>query len=164
MMYDPAAVLRSLNHGVYVIGVSNGNQSHAFTAAWVMQVSFDPLLLALSIHPAHSSYEMLRCGGVFTVNVLPAERMDLAEHFGRSGNKDRLCDIQWHHAKTGAPLLDEAMAWLDCEFSHECPAGDHVLVIGRVVDGALVDPDALPMNYRDTGDMDGSSRLFPRRF
>lgn len=164
MMNDPAVVLRSLTHGVYVIGVSDGNRTHAFTAAWVMQISFAPLLLALSIHPEHTSCELLRHGGVFTVNVLPAERMDLAEHFGRSGNTDRLRDIKWHYAKTGTPILDEAMAWLDCEFSHECPAGDHVLVIGRVVDGTLVNPDALPMNYRDTGDMDGSSKLYPDRF
>lgn len=164
MINDPAAVFRSLTQGVYVIGVSDDNRVHAFTAAWVMQVSFDPPFLALSIHPGHASYEILLRGGVFTVNVLPAERMDLAEHFGRPGNTDRMRGIQWHHARTGAPILDEAMAWLDCEFSHECPVGSHMLVIGRVVDGALVNPDAAPMNYRDTGDMDGSSRLHPRRF
>ncbi|MEX2525088.1 MAG: flavin reductase family protein [Gammaproteobacteria bacterium] len=164
MRHDPAAVLRRLTHGVYVIGVSDGDRCNAFTAAWVMQVSFDPPLLALSIHPQHASREMLVRGGVFTVNVLPEGRMDLAEHFGRPGKAEKLHDTEWHAAKTGAPILDEAMAWLDCEFSHECAAGDHVLVIGRVVDGAVIDADASPMNYRDTGDMDGSSRLFPDEF
>jgi len=164
MTDEPAAVFRQLTHGVYVIGVSDGDRSNAFTAAWVMQVSFDPLMVALGVHPEHSSYTILKCGGCFTVNVLPAERMDLAEHFGRTGNSEKLRDIEWHTAKSGAPVLGEAMAWLDCRLSHECAAGDHVLVIGQVVDGAVVDPDASPLNYRQTGDMDGSSRLFPDKF
>ena len=164
MINEPAAVFRQLTHGVYVIGVSDGSCINAFTAAWVMQVSFDPLLVALSIHQDHSSYDILKSGGVFTVNVLPAERTDLAEHFGRAGKTEKLRDIKWHAAKTGAPILVEAMTWLDCRFSHECVTGDHILVIGQVLDGAMVDPDASPMNYRCTGDMDGSSRLFPVKF
>ena len=50
-----AALFRTLTQGVYVIGVAHGEERNAFTAAWVMQVSFDPLLLALSINPGHSS-------------------------------------------------------------------------------------------------------------
>lgn len=164
MIREPAGVFRRLTHGVYVIGVTDGGRPHAFTAAWVMQVSFEPLLLAVSIHPQHTSYEILRRGGVFTVNVLPAERVDLAEHFGCPDDTDRMDGIRWHAGKTGAPVLDDAVAWLDCEFSHECPAGDHVLIIGRALDGAVIAPDGDPMNYRDTGDMDGSSRLFPDGF
>jgi len=56
------------------------------------------------------------------------------------------------------------LPFFECKFSHECEAGDHRLVIGRVVSGAVRDPQALPMNYRDTGAMDGSSSLFPEDF
>ena len=51
-----AALFQRLTQGVYVVGVAHGEVRNAFTAAWVMQVSFDPLLLALSINPHHSSY------------------------------------------------------------------------------------------------------------
>ena len=57
-----AALFKTLTQGVYVIGVANGEERNAFTAAWVMQVSFDPLLLALSINPQHSSYRLLKEG------------------------------------------------------------------------------------------------------
>ena len=53
-----------------------------FTAAWVMQVSFDPLLLALSINPHHSSYGLLRDGRAFSVNVLKKGQLELAAHYG----------------------------------------------------------------------------------
>ena len=164
MNKDLAHLFRHLTHGVYVVGVTHGNKDNAFTAAWVMQVSFQPLLIAVSVHPGHSSYEMLTRGGVFTVNVLPANREDLARHFGQPASVNKLADVRWRRGKTGAPVLDEALACFDCEFSHECPAGDHVLVVGRVVDGAVLNAGALPMQYRDTADMDGSNRLFPDDF
>ena len=49
-----AALFQRLTQGVYVVGVAHGEVRNAFTAAWVMQVSFDPLLLALSINPLPS--------------------------------------------------------------------------------------------------------------
>ena len=57
-----AALFRRLTYGVYVIGVADGDQRNAFTAAWVMQTSFDPLLLALSINPQNASYPLLHAG------------------------------------------------------------------------------------------------------
>ena len=53
-----------------MVGVAHGGVRNAFTAAWVMQVSFDPLLLTLSINPHHSSYRLLKEGRAFSVNVL----------------------------------------------------------------------------------------------
>ena len=51
-------LVKRLTQGVYVVGVAHGEKRNAFTAAWIMQVSFDPLLLALSINPQHSSYQL----------------------------------------------------------------------------------------------------------
>jgi flavin reductase (DIM6/NTAB) family NADH-FMN oxidoreductase RutF len=80
-----AALFQRLTQGVYVVGVAHGAVRNAFTAAWVMQVSFDPLLLALSIDPHHSSYGLLNEGRAFSVNVLKKGRLDLAAHYGRPG-------------------------------------------------------------------------------
>jgi flavin reductase (DIM6/NTAB) family NADH-FMN oxidoreductase RutF len=161
MTAEPAELCRCLTHGVYVVGVSAEGRDNAFTAAWVMQASFRPLLLALSISPEHRSHAMLLRSRAFSVNVLAADRLDLAEHFGRPGMDDRLAGMKVQRAYTGAPILADALAWFDCEFSHECQAGDHALVIGRVADGAVVEPGAAPMNYRAAGDMDGSRKLYP---
>ena len=53
MSRSVAALFKRLTQGVYVVGVAHGEERNAFTASWVMQVSFDPLLLALSINPHH---------------------------------------------------------------------------------------------------------------
>jgi flavin reductase (DIM6/NTAB) family NADH-FMN oxidoreductase RutF len=77
-----AALFQRLTQGVYVVGVAHGELRNAFTAAWVMQVSFDPLRLALSINPHHSSYRLLKEGQAFSVNVLKKGQLELAAHYG----------------------------------------------------------------------------------
>ena len=76
-------LFKYISHGVYVIGVSDGEHQNAFTAAWVMQVSFKPPLLAISINAEHYSYQLLLASGTCTVNVLGEEQLAIAEHFGR---------------------------------------------------------------------------------
>src|SRR5712692_4190043 len=83
-----AALFQRLTQGVYVVGVAHGEVRNAFTAAWVMQVSFDPLLLALSINPHHSSYGLLKESRAFSVNVLKKGQLELAAHYGRSAGPD----------------------------------------------------------------------------
>ena len=159
-----AALFQRLTQGVYVVGVAHGEVRNAFTAAWVMQVSFDPLLLALSINPHHSSYGLLKEGGAFSVNVLKKGQLELAAHYGRPAGPDKLALMEWTTGRIGVPLLLESLAWFECQVVGEHPAGDHVLVLGKVIDGKLLDSKAEPMTYRETGAMDGASALFPDVF
>jgi hypothetical protein len=99
-----AALFQRLTQGVYVVGVAQGNARNAFTAAWVMQVSFDPLLLALSINPRHSSYRLLKEGRAFSINVLKKGQLDLAEHYGRPARADKLAGLEWTTDRLGLPL------------------------------------------------------------
>ena len=164
MKNDLILLFRQLTHGVYVIGVTDKEKVNAFTAAWVMQVSFRPLLIALGINPGHSSYNMLVQGSAFSVNVLSGKNRDLAQHFGQPAKANKLAGIKWHRGKSGTPILDDAMAWFDCKYSHECSAGDHMVVVGRVIDGAVLDTNSLPMSYHDICNMDESSKLYPDDF
>jgi flavin reductase (DIM6/NTAB) family NADH-FMN oxidoreductase RutF len=155
-----AALFQRLTQGVYVVGVAHGEIRNAFTAAWVMQVSFDPLLLALSINPHHSSYGLLKEGRAFSVNVLKKGQLELAARYGRPANPEKkLALTEWTRGRTGLPLLLGSLAWFECRVVGEHPAGDHVLVLGKVIDGKLLDSEAEPMTYR-TGAMDGASALF----
>jgi flavin reductase (DIM6/NTAB) family NADH-FMN oxidoreductase RutF len=160
---DVADLFRRLSAGVYVVGVADGERRNAFTAAWLMQVSFDPLLLALSVNPGHASYPLLVGAGGFAVSVLSRDQVHLATHFGtRSGREtDKLAGIAWRPGRTGAPILTEAVAWLECRLTERIPAGDHEIVIGRPVAGEILHPNAIPLLYAQTGDLDGSRELYP---
>jgi len=163
---DLADLFRRLNAGVYVVGVADGERRNAFTAAWLMQVSFDPLLLALSVNPGHASFSLLVGGGGFAVSVLSRDQLELARHFGtRSGREtDKLAGVSWRAGHTGAPILAGAIAYLECRLTGRITAGDHEIVIARPVAGELLLPDAIPLTYADTGDLDGSRELYPASF
>ncbi|SAK60629.1 flavin reductase domain-containing protein [Caballeronia temeraria] len=161
-----ADLFRCLSAGVYVIGVADGATRNAFTASSVMQVSFDPLLVALAINPSHASYPILDRGRAFSINVLRSDQKPLAEHFGtHTGSTiDKLSSTPWRAGRSGAPLLLDALAYFDCRLFTEVEAGDHRLVIGGVIDGAVLSPEAQPLLYVATGDLDQSAQLYAKTF
>jgi flavin reductase (DIM6/NTAB) family NADH-FMN oxidoreductase RutF len=165
-MTNIQALFRRLTNGVYVVGAADGDTRNAFTAAWVMQVSYDPLMLALSINPEHATYSLVHANRAFTVNVLKSGALDLARRFGtRSGRDvDKLAGVRWRAGRSGAPVLHDALAYFDCEVVGSAPAGDHELVVARVIDGQILDATATPMTYAETGDLDGSGFLYPASF
>ncbi|NOT11939.1 MAG: flavin reductase [Methylococcaceae bacterium] len=161
MIEHPERMLQFISHGVYVIGVSDGAHQNAFTAAWVMQVSFDPMLLAFSINPEHYSYQLLLAGGICSVNVLGQDHYSLAEHFGRSGLSNKMAGFEWRYGKSGAPVLLNSLAYFDCEVSHYAEAGDHKIAVCKIIDAAQLNA-GLPLLYSQTGGMDGSSEIYKK--
>jgi flavin reductase (DIM6/NTAB) family NADH-FMN oxidoreductase RutF len=161
-----AELFRRVTLGVYAVGVADGQRRDAFTAAWVMQASFQPLLLAVSINPDNASYEVLHASGWFTVNVLKQGQLELARRLGtRLGREgDKLRGIATRPGRLGVPILTEALAYFECELMGRSRAGDHELVFGQVMDGKILDQTAVPLTYAETGDMDGSSALYPPAF
>jgi len=162
----PLELFRCLTNGLYVVGVAHDNRRNAFTAAWITQVSFDPLLLALSIHPAHASYPILMAAGLFTVSVLRQDQLELDRHFGTQSGRviDKLVGQRWQAALEGAPVLLDAAAYLECRLIGRYAAGDHGLLLAQVVGGRVLAPDARPMTYAETGNLDGSADLYPPTF
>ncbi|HEY7635599.1 MAG TPA: flavin reductase [Gemmatimonadales bacterium] len=162
----PLELFRRLTNGLYVVGVAHGDERDAFTAAWITQVSFEPLLLALSINPTHASYPILQAGGVFSVSVLGRGQLELARHFGTQSGRavNKLAGQRWQEGLGGTPVLLDAAAYLECRVVGGHAAGDHQLVLGEVVGGRVLAPTALPMTYAETGNLDGSVELYPAAF
>jgi flavin reductase (DIM6/NTAB) family NADH-FMN oxidoreductase RutF len=158
MIPNITQLLTNISHGVYVIGVTDGENENAFTAAWVMQVSFDPVLVALGINPKHYSYQLLQKGGVCAISVLGVRQLDLADHFGRS-QPDKMAGFRWLKAETGAPILADSLAYFDCRVLHCMDAGDHKIAVCQVMAAAELHQGARLL-YAQTGDIDGSSELY----
>ncbi len=165
-MNQIAELFDRITVGVYVVTVAHEQRRDAFTAAWVMPASYRPPRLAVSVNPANASHAILLASGAFVVNVLGKGQADMARHFGtRSGREhDKLAGVAWWPAHKGAPVLGGSIAYFECELDDRVRGGDHDLVLGRVVGGRVLDPQATPMNYAQTGAMDGSSALFPESY
>jgi len=145
--------LRKIPHGVYIVGVAQDAQLNAFTATWFTQVSFTPPLVALGIKKDSHSFDMIKSGRVFSVNLLGKDQKAVAEHFVKPATVvgEKLKDVPHHIGKTGAPVLDEAIAYVECEVREIAnERGDHALVIGEVVE-AGVHRDEPALTLMDTG-------------
>jgi len=159
MIEHPEQLFKHLSCGVYVVGVCDGERRNAFTAAWVMQVSFNPPLLAISINPHNHSFKLMQAGGVCSVNVLSNRQYALAEQFGKTGLSDKMAGHRWQTAVTGAPVLADGLAYFDCKVLHYADAGDHKIAVCAVVAGGKLN-EGLPLLYALTGNMDGSEELY----
>jgi flavin reductase (DIM6/NTAB) family NADH-FMN oxidoreductase RutF len=138
-----------LPYGVYV--VTTGGESRppgAFTACWVMQVSFEPLLVALAVDKTSRSQALLEENGLFAVNILGKDQTSLAARLGTPSRISpyKFNGVAWHAGATGAPLLDTALAHLECQVTSSLdPGGDHLLLIGAVVAGGVQRREAVLM-------------------
>jgi flavin reductase (DIM6/NTAB) family NADH-FMN oxidoreductase RutF len=167
-MNEIVTLFHTLTTGVYVVGVSDGAVRDAFTAASITQVSYQPLLLSLAINPEHASYKLLLAGKGWTVSVLRRDQIEWARRFGIQSPQgvDKMQGVKWESAGSGAPFLKEALAYFECRLVAEHAAGDHRIVLGQVVAGAVLMPEsnAKPLVYADTGNLDQSAPLYPTSF
>ncbi len=108
-------------------GAPLGLAANAFSS-----VSLDPPLILVCISATSETWPSIRTSGAFGVNVLGEHQEDMSRRFGRK-NVDRFESVAWETAVTGSPLFPDALAWIDCVIDDEHAAGDHIVVIGRVV-------------------------------
>jgi flavin reductase (DIM6/NTAB) family NADH-FMN oxidoreductase RutF len=126
---------------------------NAAAIAWLTPVSINPSLLAFAIRPQRYSYELLRKNPAFVVNVMGYQHAVEVLFCGRCSGRDvdkfataRLTSLPAQ--AVNAPAIGEALAHVECEVEAEYPAGDHVIIVGRVV-AASAEEGALAGDWRD---------------
>ncbi|MDP9696739.1 UNVERIFIED_ORG: flavin reductase (DIM6/NTAB) family NADH-FMN oxidoreductase RutF [Arthrobacter globiformis] len=104
-----------------------------FTCQSFYSVSVDPPLVSFSVMKTSTTYPRIRDTETFTVNVLAREQEAISIQFARRGT-DKWASIQWSLTARGNPILERSLAWLDCTIWAEHDAGDHLIVLGRVIE------------------------------
>lgn len=130
----PAQLRNVLGHfatGLTIITATTPQGPAGFTCQSFASLSLDPALVTFSPARTSSTWPLLRAAGSFTVNILPAEHEHLSGQFARSGS-EKFAGIGYTYSPLGNPVLDQALAWVDCEFHQEYDGGDHTIVVGAV--------------------------------
>jgi flavin reductase (DIM6/NTAB) family NADH-FMN oxidoreductase RutF len=140
----------ALVHGVYVVTSRLEDTVNGMTASWVSQVSLKPLMVMVSIAPSRYSHRLIKESGSFAINVLTSSQVELGKRFGyKSGRQvDKFANLSWTAAATGAPILPQAYAYFDLKLKDTCPAGDHTLFLGEVVEARILHPEAQPLIFK----------------
>lgn len=137
-MIDASEFRRVIGHfasGVAVVTSCRGDGSPCgLTASALASVSLDPTLVLVCVDTRSESHACIERAGVYAVNVLEEGRGEtLARRFSDAPAHTRFDGTAWHPERTGAPVLDEALAWLDCRVESAFPAGDHTIFVGEVL-------------------------------
>jgi flavin reductase (DIM6/NTAB) family NADH-FMN oxidoreductase RutF len=134
-------VLWSMPSGLYVVGSRAGDRRNGMTLNWATQVSSDPKLLAVSIEKEAFTHELIDDSRVFTLNIVAREDRAIVRKFTKPVEVDEaartLNGFPFHDGRTGAPVLDQAVAVVECEVRHTLDLGTHTLFVGEIVEAAF---------------------------
>jgi flavin reductase (DIM6/NTAB) family NADH-FMN oxidoreductase RutF len=127
-------VLGHFPTGVTIVSGLHGDEPVGFTIGSFTSVSLDPPLVGFLPMKDSATWEAMSAAGSFCVNVLSRDQADLCWKFAKGDNEaDRYDGVKWHSAPTGSPIIDRAVAWIDCTVEAVYEMGDHLFVLGRVV-------------------------------
>ena len=141
---DRQRYMEALTHGVYLLGVKEGDKTNFMTAAWAAQISSNPKKIIVAVGKTHYTAEMIRRTGKFSVNVLGKDQKELAEKCGfTSGRKTDKAAGTEYELTDGMPVVKDTAAYLLCRAVREIEEGDHVLFIGEVTGGERFEKEPL---------------------
>ncbi len=119
--------------GVTVVTSMSGGRPVGMACQSFTSVSLDPPLVLFCPAKTSRAWPQMQRAGHFCVNLLSHDQLELSDAFARKG-ADKFAGVSWLPSATGAPLLDGVLGWVDCTIYAVHEAGDHYVVIGRVMD------------------------------
>ncbi len=132
--------LRMIPYGLYVLtGQAVDGRVAASTVNWATQASFEPPLVAVGVKADSGAHEIISAAGTFALNILGKGQQALAFAFFKSLERegDSIGGEAFRVGKSGAPLLENAAAFIECSLIDKLEHGDHSIFLGEVVDAGV---------------------------
>jgi len=142
-------VLWTMPTGLYIVGSRAGERRNGMTCNWVTQLGFDPKFLGVSVEKDAVTHELISKGGVFALCIIDREDRAIVRKFTKPVEVDlearTLNGFPFHDGASGAPILDQAVAYADCELHATTDVGSHSLFIGEIVDAGFQKGEETPV-------------------
>ena len=122
-----------------LIGSASGEEWNGMTASWITQLSMEPVLIGVGGDNSAVTHRLISEGGSFTVNLWDSDDTKVFVKFSKPAERDgmSLNGRPVRTATTGAPVFEEAVAWMDCEVRQSIDLGTHTLFVGEIVDAGI---------------------------
>lgn len=135
-----------------LVGSRAGDEWNAMTTSWITQLSMDPVLVGIGVDNTAVTHRLISQGGSFTVNLWSADETRVFVKFSKPAAFEEMTlnGRAVSEGVTGAPVFDEAIAYVDCEVRQTHDLGTHTLFIGEVIDAGIRDDDARVASMSDT--------------
>ncbi len=151
MVVDPLEFRSIIGHfatGVSVITAAAGEELQGMTANSVTSLSLDPVMVLICVEKTTHTHRVLEEGGAFTVNILGEHQEDVSRIFARRGEPEigELRGQPFIIGTTGAPRLEDCLAFLECRIADVLDGGDHSIFLGEVINEGIVN-DVQPLLF-----------------
>ena len=132
-------VAGSFATGVTIVMTGRGGEFRGLTASSFTSLSLDPQLVLVCLDREANSLPVLRETGHFSINILGTDQQGLSQKFASKSLSahEKMIDVEYRLASSGIPVLSEAIAFFECRMALEYEGGDHVILVGEVIDGGL---------------------------
>jgi len=140
--------------GLFIVTAGQGSETTGFLASWVQQAGFEPALISLAVKKGRPIEKLLVRGCGFVIHVTGKKNKRLVRHFlkGFGVGENAFEGFKTSRGTLGAPIITSALAYMECEYFAHYDAGDHILVLGKVVAGEILHPNDEPFFHsRPTG-------------
>ena len=140
-------VLANIPQGMYILTTKAENEMQGMLVSWVQQISFEPPMVMIGIRKGRDIVPLIHGGHCFALSQIGEENNLLLRKFGKSTVKNESLEATGIITKkTGAPILKNAMNYLDCELiRHMDVEGDHDIYVGLVLDGDTLNKKDNPL-------------------
>lgn len=142
-------VLWSMPYGLYVVGSRAGSERNLMTLNWATQVSFDPKLMGIGVDKSAMTHDLIERGGVFSLCTVSREDRAIVRKFTKPVEVDldamTMNGFAFHDGHSGAPVLDQAPGYLDCQVRQRVDVGNHSLFVGEVIDAGFQAAEDTPV-------------------
>ncbi len=139
-------------NGLVLIGSRAGDERNGMTASWITQLSMEPVLIGVGIDNNSVTHRLITEGRCFTVNLWSFDDTKVFVKFSKPAafEGSTLNGRPVSDAPSGAPVFEEAVAWMDCRVRHSFDLGTHTLFVGELTDAAINNDDARAATNQDT--------------
>ena len=135
-----------------LVGSAHDGERNGMTTSWITQLSMEPVLIGIGVDNSAITHRLISASGAFTVNLWDSGNTRPFVKFSKPAIDDgtALNGLTVRGATTGAPVFDDAIAWMDCEVRHRLDLGTHTLFVGELVDASIRDDEARAAAMSDT--------------
>jgi flavin reductase (DIM6/NTAB) family NADH-FMN oxidoreductase RutF len=147
------AALGRVPSGLFVLTAQRAGQETGMLASWVQQASFDPPQITVAVKRGRGVLDWLTDGATFTLNVLDDSQTDMIAHFGKGFalGEPAFEGIEVERPEKTAPVLTEVLAYLVCQVGGRFTAGDHEVLLARVIGGRVLGEGPPMVHVRKSG-------------
>ncbi len=139
-------------NALVLVGSRAGDEWNAMTTSWVTQLSMEPVLVGVGVDNKAVTHRLITEGGRFSVNLWSSEDTKVFIKFSKPAAylDGTLNGWPVRPGVTGAPVFDDALAWIECEVRQSVDLGTHTLFIGEIVGAGINDDETRAAAMSDT--------------